>query len=160
MDYQPGDLVFCHSKGFMSRAIRLAERIRFRGGDAYNHVAVLDRYSNENGWTVIQAEARGVTNIRLLTEIAVGGSYVVVPCPADRDAVVHFAEGEVGRKYGFLTIASILITLLLPNFIDVMLPDTWICSAVAGEALRAGGWYHRWPDIYQVSPAALWEAVK
>jgi hypothetical protein len=156
----PGDLVFCHSKGIVSRAIRLAERLRWRGGSEYNHVAILDRYA-DGEWSVIQAEARGVTQGAKLSTVAPGGRYVVVSAlpVADDESALNFARAQVGRRYGFLTIASIVTTVLLPKFVNVMLPDTWICSALAAEALRCGGWVHNWPDVYQVSPAQLAEAL-
>lgn len=167
MTYQPGDLVFCHSKGFISKAIRLAEWFRFRGGDRYNHVAVLYKEVEVDGdaddWLVIQAEARGVTCTRRLNEVAPGGSYEVVPIEGtvkDPDDVVLFAFNEVGSKYGFLTIVSILFTLFTPKFVNIMLPNTWICSALAAESLRAGGWIHHWDDLYQVNPAELYEVVR
>ena len=167
MTYQPGDLVFCHSKGFISRAIRIAEWFRFRGGDHYNHVAVLyDQISGTldtaDNWLVIQAEGRGVTCTRTLDEVAPGGSYEVVPVIglANTQNTVAFAFNEVGSKYGFLTIVSILFTLFTPKFVNIMLPNTWICSALAAESLRAGGWIHHWDDLYQVNPAELYEVVR
>jgi hypothetical protein len=73
---------------------------------------------------------------------------------------VNFMRWQIGRSYGFLTIASILATIVVPfRWFNVMLPNTWVCSAVAGEGLRYAGWYHSWPDIYQVSPAELWEGI-
>lgn len=158
--YQPGDLVFCHGRGFVAGAIRLAERLRFRGGDFYNHVAVLMERDGVD-WRVVQAEGRGVTSSGFLSHLAPGGKYVVVPPPAgiDRAQVLAFAQAQVGERYGFLTIASIVATLLSPKFVNVMLPYTWICSALAAESLRAGGWLHNWGDIYQVSPAQLWDAL-
>jgi hypothetical protein len=159
----PGDLVFCHSKGLVGRAIRLAERLRWRAGDTYNHVAILDHQDGTGAWTVIQAEARGVTQGAPLASVAPGGSYAIVALPAGHPIspalVVEFARDQVGRRYGFLTIASVLATILSPKFVDVMLPNTWICSALAAESLRAGGWLRNWPDIYQVSPAQLWEVL-
>jgi hypothetical protein len=156
----PGDLVFAHSKGLIGRAIRLAERIRWRGGDAYNHVAVLAEQVGDD-WRIIQAEARGVTHTGMLSTVAPGGTYVIVPLAPGIDAakVLAFAQAQVGRRYGFLTVVSIIATILSPRFVDVMLPDTWICSAVAAESLRFGGWLHNWPDLFQVSPAQLWDAL-
>lgn len=159
----PGDLVFCHSVDIVGRFIRLAERIRFRGGSMYNHVATLNEWHTEDGgfWTVIQAEAHGITDYRELDDVAPGGSYTIVPTPAQNVAQqLAFLRAQVGEPYGFLTIASILVNLMLPKFIDVELPGTWICSAVAAEALRAGGWLHNWPDIYEVSPAQLFEILQ
>lgn len=160
---EPGDLVFCHSKGVIGKAIRLGEWLRFRRGSHYNHVAILDQpvSGTTDDWWVIQAEARGVSETGKLSDIAPGGSYTVVPLPKGVDSlqVLDFASAQVGRPYGFVTIASIVVSLLLPKFINIMLPDTWICSAVAAESLRAGGWLHNWADVYQVTPAQLWDAL-
>ena len=157
---QAGDLVFCHSKGIIGRAIRLGEWIRWRGGSAHNHVAVLDT-KQLDGWTVIQAEARGVTAGSKLATIAPGGSYVIVQAPegVDRDKVLAFARGQVGDCYGYVAIASVIVTILTPWFVNVTLPFTWICSAVSAESLRAGGWIHRWGSVESVTPAQLWEAL-
>lgn len=164
---QAGDLVFCHSAGLIGKAIRVAEWLRFRRGSKFNHVAQLYKPTEDGkDWYVIQAEAKGVTKDKRLSTIAPGGAYVVVPSPCNNikgcvttEDQLDFAIAQVGDKYGFLTIASIVVSLLLPRFINVMLPNTWICSAVAAESLRCGGWVHNWPNIYQVSPAQLWEAV-
>lgn len=152
-------MVFAHSKGLVSRAIRLAERVRWHSGAAYNHVAILAEPVGSTDWRVIQAEARGVTDTGLLSTLK--GSYTIVPLPAGVShlRVVDFARDQVGRPYGFLTLVSILATLFTPQFVNVMLPSTWICSAVAAESLRFGGWYHSWPDLYCVSPAQLFEAL-
>jgi hypothetical protein len=176
-DAQVGDLVFCHSEGIVGHGIRLVERFRRdwvpsslapsteAPGDDWNHVAVLMGCNGEAGhpwsWTVGQAEAHGVTVGASLEDIAPGGKYEVVALPTgvDRVRVAAFVKSQVGSRYGFVTIASILITLLTPRFLNVMLPGTWICSAVAGEAMRYGGWLRSWGDIYTVSPAELWMAV-
>jgi hypothetical protein len=81
---------------------------------------------------------------------------VKVPTGCDRAEVLTFLRAQVGAKYGFLTILSILVTELSPKFVNVMLPNTWICSAVVAEGLRFGGWYHASGDIYQISPDELW----
>lgn len=162
---QAGDLVFAHSHGLVSKGIRWAEIVRFRGGDAYNHVATLDQWwpvGNGGYWTVIQAESRGITNFRRLDEVAhKGGTYTIIQPPASVDTAkqLEFLRAQVGDPYGFLTIVSILVNLFIPKFINVELPGTWICSAVASEALRYGGWLCNWPDIYEVAPAQLYEMM-
>jgi hypothetical protein len=162
----PGSLVFCHSKGIIGRAIRIGEWLRYRRGDTYNHVAILDEYVAPSDadpyWTVIQAEAHGVTRGARLDTVAPGGFYCIVqpPAGADPEKVLEFARSQVGRRYGWVTIASVIVTLLVPfRFFDVMWPDTWICSAVGAECLRAGGWFRSWPDVYQVLPSELWEQM-
>lgn len=154
---QPGDIVFFHGYDFVGRMIRLAERIRFKKGSAWNHVAIINGQTDE-GWTLYQAQGSGITDTGLLGD---SGYFILrLPEGIDRDKVLEFCNGEVGKPYGFLTILSILVTLFMPQFVNVMLPNTWICSAYAAEAMRTGGWYHSWPDLYQTSPAALWEALQ
>jgi hypothetical protein len=155
-----GDLVFCHGSGIVSAGIRFAERVHGHAGAQWNHVAILDQPLEHHDWTVIQAEAHGVTRDKRLHHIAPGGVYEVVPSPAPHpETSVAFAKSHVGDGYGFVTIASILATLLTPRFFNVMLPGTWICSALAAESLRAGGWLRSWPDIYTVTPAELYDAL-
>lgn len=165
--FAPGSLVFVHGRGVVAWAIRFCQWLRrdWRGtekaGAHWNHVAILDkRYETDQGdfWTVIQAEGRGVTDTGWLHEL---GSYEIVPVPdgVDADEVRSFGRKQMGVKYGFLTIASILATLFTPKWIEFRRGNTWICSALAGEALRWGGWYHSWPSIYAVSPAQLYIAV-
>lgn len=155
-----GDLVFCHSTGIISRAIRVAEWIRWRKGSTYNHVAILD-VQQLDGWTVIQAEARGVTRGAKLSTIAPGGTYSIVGLPTgcNRAEVLAWARQSVGRRYGWVTIVSILVTIFSPGFFDVMLPFTYICSALAADSLGHGGWMQQWSDIYAVTPAQLWDAL-
>lgn len=161
--FQPGDIGFCHSPGIIGHAIRIGEWLRFRKGSFYNHVFTLDEWHNENGgyWTVIQAEASGVTNTRTIEEASGGGPYAIAHNNGrwNTSKQLEFLRAQVGAKYGFFTIASIVTTLIVPSFINVMLPGTWICSAVAAESIRAGGWLHNWPDVYQVNPAQLYEAL-
>lgn len=154
-----GSLVFCHSAGIIGRVIRLGERLRFRSGDFYNHVAIID-----NDGTVIQAEAHGVTSGASLTSIAPGGSYEVVKVPnADAASIVAFARSQVSKKYGYLSIVSLAIRILTPQWLplpSIRSDRTWICSALGGECSRFGGWLHDWPDIYSVVPSELYAAIK
>jgi len=155
-----GDLVFCHSSGIIGRAIRLGEWIRFRRGSFYNHVAMLYKQTPDGDWLVIQAEAHGVTNTGLLSTIAPGGSYVVCANPASSvPRAGGFMAQQVGAKYGFLTIASLIVTILTPVFFSFRMPNTWICSAVSAESLRVGGWVRNWADVYQVTPSQLWSEL-
>lgn len=140
----------------MGRLIRFGEKVKFHHAE-WNHVAILDRFE-DGEWYVIQAEARGVTNFRKLSEV--GDSYQVVPCPAAAPLVLEFARGEVGRKYGFIQLLCDAIDLVTPLwFVAFRRPNTWVCSSLAGEALRAGGWIHRWKDSYCVTPQELFDAL-
>lgn len=171
---QSGDLIFAHSKGAIGGAIRLIEKLRRdwaktneASGARYNHVAILDTPLPNGDWSVIQAVGKGVIEDTLerpsrLSTVTPGGFYSIVQLPkwTDREDVLAFARAQVGSRYGFVTCASILVTLFTPKFLNVMLPNTWICSAVGAEAVRTGGWVHCWPDLYSVTPAALWLALE
>ena len=168
MELAAGDVIFCHSKGLIGRAIRIAEFFRRdwngqseRAGAKWNHVAILDANVG-GGWTVIQAEARGVTQGAPLSSIAPGGQFAVLPLPQGihPEDVLEFARKQVGSRYGFVTIACIALDILTPRWLSVRAPGSWICSAVGAESVRFGGWYHDWPDVYSVSPAELWLALE
>jgi hypothetical protein len=163
---KPGTIIFCHGTDLIGRVIRFGEWLRWRPGSRFNHVAIVDRVEEDGTVYVIQAEARGVTALRKIDEIAPGGSYELVKLPRGVKAasVLEFARAQVGSKYGFGTIAAIVIDILTPGWFPSLRPankksNSWICSAVAAEALRFGGWYHEWPDIYLVTPAQLFIAM-
>ena len=114
---QAGDLVFAHSKGIIGKAIRFGELLRGGSkGSKWNHVAIIDRPADNGDWYIIQAEAKGVTNDKLLSSIAPGGHYEVVPLPltVQHKDVLEFARGQVGAKYGIITIISCVLDILLP----------------------------------------------
>jgi len=179
--WKPGYLVFCHGVGIVSRAIRLDQRLNRDTDWEVNHVAILDAPIYDIplspvrtiiDWWVIQAEGHGVTGSRpdgsgfhraKLSSVAPGGYYEVVAPPSGINLadVVGFAREEVGAEYGFFSIASLVIDQISPKWFPAFRRrDTWICSALAAEALRAGGWLHDWDDVYQVRPAQLRAAVK
>jgi hypothetical protein len=150
-----GDLVFFDSPGRVSWLIRLAQKLRWKGDK--NHVGWLDHQQADGTWDIGQAEGKGVTISEPL--VPTGMTVVRLPAVCNREAFLYFARSQIGRKYGFLTVASVFVTLLTPKFFDVMLPNTWICSAVVAEAMRFAGWYRTWPDIYQVAPDPLFAAL-
>jgi hypothetical protein len=155
-----GDLAFCHGGGIVDWGIRAAEWLRFRKGSRYNHVAVLNAPLGDGDWSVIEAESPGVIMSTLSSLTAHGEVKIVsVPVVCNRQDVVQFMRFQLGEKYGFLTIASLLVSLILPGSVNFYKPGTWICSAVAAEALRYGGWFHQWDNIYQVSPAQLYQVL-
>lgn len=153
---QPGDLVFYDSPGDVAWVIKQAQKIAWSGDK--NHVAILSHQDSTGQWFIIQAEGCGVTDDKPLV---LGANDVIVSIDgiADRAKVLFFAREQVGKHYGFLTDVSIFVTELTPKGVNVMRPNTWICSALAAEALRFGGWYHDWPDERQVAPDPLYLAL-
>ena len=165
-DITPGSVGFCHSKGLVGRAIRLGERLRFRRGDFWNHVFIVsDEHDAQGRQLVIQAVGRGVTGDSPLITVAPGGKFEIATLPeeVDLDFILEFAKGEIGAEYSWLAILMNAVRCLLPTWVPLprlRTVSSWICSALGAEALRFGGWLHRWPDIYDVNPAELWSALK
>ena len=161
---QVGSLVFFHnSRDTVNRAIRIAERLRAHGRPWADHVAVVTGKRNGQ-WLIIQAKSRGVQETTLDAEADLNGeNWVSVAPPANLHpaSIVAFARSQVGQHYGFLVLFSILFNIFTPRFIRVNFRRnaTWICSALAAESWRAGGWIREWGDIYQTTPSQLQDAI-
>lgn len=158
---QAGDLVFAHSRGVIGKAIRFGEFIRGGSkGSKWNHVAILDRQDENGNWYIIQAEAKGVTNDKLLSSIAPGGHYEIVPCPVNPAYLLAFARPQVGAKYGIITIVSCISDIILPDAICLRRANTWICSGLVAAALMYAGWPETIgiaaQDIYTITPKELY----
>jgi len=154
----PGDIVFAHSNGLAGRLIRLGEFLRWRKGSHWNHACVISRIDSQGEAYVIQADLKGVNEAPLSSV----GQYVIIELPrgVNRNKVLGFTKAQLDSKYGLLSILSIVFDILSPNWFPSMrMPNTWICSAVTGEALRYGGWLQNWDDLYCVTPAQLFEAL-
>ena len=154
----PGDIVFAHSNGIMGRAIRFGEFLRWRKGSHWNHAFVISRVDKDGVAYVIQADIKGVNEARLDSV----GDYIILEPPSrvNRNKVFAFTKAQVGSKYGILSILSIVTDIISPNWFPAMRrKNTWICSAVTGEALRYGGWLNNWADIYTITPAQLFDAL-
>jgi hypothetical protein len=159
---QVGDLVFAHSNGLMGRLIRVGERLRWGEHASYwNHAAIVNRIDNNGVAFVIQADIRGVNEAPLSSV----GEYRLrkIPDGVSQDAVLEFLRGQVGSKYGVLSILCIALDLITWNAApDLRRSGTWICSALVAESLRAGGWFSpasNYGDIYTVTPAQLWTSL-
>ena len=160
---ESGDLVFCTSKGLIGASIRWAQRREFSETySKFNHVAILKR-GVDGEWYVTQAEAAGVTDDKKLESVAPGGNYVVVPLPnsVDRNKFLEFAQSQVGSSYGFSTILSCALDMLLPDRICLRKSGTWICSGLVAGSLMYGGFVgaQAWPDLYTVIPSDIASAV-
>ena len=161
---ETGFIGFAHTKGWMGRLIRLGEALRFRRGSQYNHMFIVDKQDAEGFWLIIQATLRGVTDNARLVDVAPGGTFItmVPPFGVDRDKVLAFARKQVGLRYGYGTILAIAIDIVTWNWFPALRgarKQSWICSALACEALRFGGWLHEFIDIYTITPAQAYAAL-
>ena len=153
----PGDFGLTHGHGFIPCAIRWGQAREFRGERRpfahWNHAfAVVDADG-----TIVEATGRGVESNNL-SKYA-GSEYhlaYVEASPEDRAHMAEFALSCVGRKYGYLTIASIAVEIVTGMHVAFEDPTQLICSALVAEMLERAGW--TWPfDTSFVFPAHLAE---
>ena len=160
-EWKSGDIGFARSTGAIAKAIRFGERLRGTRNDSkWNHAFILNEFVNGE-WTIFQAEAKGITADKTLSSVAPGGTYEIIPLPyeADRNEVLAFARSQVGAKYGFFTILSCIVDILLPDTICLRRANTWICSGFVAACLMFGGWTRAFKiakiDLYTIMPSEL-----
>ena len=149
MQYR-GGVGFACTTGVYGRAIRLAERLRhpIKGASEWNHV-----FCCMGDGTVIQARAGGVSLDPIET---IKGTLKIVPCPGDPEKFIEFHRNRLGKKYGWLTIASQVVDILSPEwFPSFRRADTFDCSGLAGAALWYAGMDYPFPDVYLQRPSDI-----
>ena len=158
-DHRPGDVVFMQTKGIIGKAIRIAQRRLLEHRYAHwNHVGILHEKQANGDWTVIQAQPKGITDHGLLSEMA-GEKYEIIALPSyvSPDDVLAFAKAQVGKEYGFASVLSAALDMVLPRQVCLRRADTWICSGLVMAAL----WYAGLPaslhidDLYSITPAEV-----
>ena len=162
---KPGEIVFARTTGVLGRLIRLGERLRLKRGSEWNHAGIVSDEVDEQGRPLlIQATIKGVTGDKPVATVAPGGKYTVLSLPDGVDPlqVVAFAKSQIGQRYGLLTILAIASDIVTWNWVPAFegsRKPSWICSALAGEALRCGGWIHTWVNSATVTPQQLFDAL-
>ena len=157
---KPGSIGVAHTPGAMGRLIRFGEAIRLHRGSHWNHAFIVSDQVGETGSPyIIQAQIKGVTDSMTLEELP--GEYHIFSLPkgGNRARVLRFAKAQVGISYGLFTIVSIAIDILTWNWSPSFRAgrkQSWICSALAFESLRFGGYLRNVVDIYEVTPAELY----
>lgn len=149
-DYEPGDFILTHGNTWVSRLIRVGQRLRFWGADRkyawWNHTAMIVSPDGK----LIEALGAGV----LLTHISryKHTQYHLVHLgdtadPHDREQVVEFAQWCRGQKYGYLTIVSIALSLLTGGKFTFGFDGQSICSGLVARALeRTDAIFNRSPS--------------
>lgn len=142
----PGDILLCHRRGFVSACIRLGEALRLKGGDHWSHVAVCVSETE-----IVEALTKGVVKnpISVYQDI----EYIVVHTGLtgdDAKQAVAFAESCIGQKYGWMIYPGIAMRFLTPGKgMWFGMNGTEICSGLAGQALVRG-----WAN-FPINPASL-----
>jgi uncharacterized protein YycO len=135
---RPGDLLIVKTTGIAARVIQWGTHSR------YNHAAIY--VGTVNGVeTLIEANPSGI-EAKSLSEYA-SRQYLVSDYPlsdAQRKRIVAFAYAQIGKRYGWLDIAALVLLSLGIRWrwvINTAMDQTrFVCSQLACEAAWHGGW--------------------
>jgi hypothetical protein len=155
--WAPGDFLLTRGHGPVSRMIRFGERLRIHGEDRryawFNHAALVVSVDGD----LVEALGSGV--VRSHASKYRERDYVVVRThanPHDVRQVLAFAEWVVQRraKYGFVTLASLALTMLTGSKLAFFVDGRYICSGFVARAMeRTGTLFDR--DPVHITPADL-----
>ena len=150
---------WARTDGTMGWLIRAGEKLRWKNGK-YNHCfTVITEGATYEEIIIVQATMKGVLKSTLASLIATSeiiSFYDITKLGGDPEKAAFFAEKQVGKKYGLLSDICIGVDIISPYwFFECRREGTWICSALAHEAMRYAGIYFDTPDIYMVSPTGL-----
>ena len=138
--YAPGDFILTHNGGFQARLIRFGQSLRFWGADRkytrWSHTAIIVSADGE----IIEALGNGVVLNRLEkyrpTEYHLVKIDDIVAAPADRAQVAAFARWCLDQPYDWLTIVSIILSLLTGCKFNFGFDGQCICSGLIARALE------------------------
>ena len=158
-DVKRGMTGFADTDGSMGALIRFGEHLRFKVGK-YNHCfTVVTEGPTYDTIMVVQATMKGIILSPLSSLIDsshIISMYSIEPLGGDPEKAAWFAEKQIGKDYGLLSDVCIAVDIITPYwFFECRREGTWICSALAHEAMRFAGVYFDAPDIYMVSPTGL-----
>ena len=140
--WTPGDFILTHRHNPIAQLISVGEKRRFRGTEVvYAHWTHCALIVGTDG-TLVEAESEGVMRspiarykadeyhlVRLGSEFA----------PEARQRSVAYAEAQVGKAFGYLTLLGAALFLLTGAPFRLMRQDHQICSGLVVRALQAGG---------------------
>jgi hypothetical protein len=162
VEYASGDFILTHGDAWTSKMIRFGQRLRIRGADRkytyWNHAALI---VSERG-DLVEALGAGVLRTNLSKYKPVEYHLVhTTASTADRVEVVAFGEWAAGdadgndrQRYGWVTIASIALTLLTGGKFNFAIEGQMICSGlVARSQERTDAIFNRTPS--HIMPADL-----
>ena len=153
--YQPGDFGLTHGSSFVSRGIQVAQRLRFRGVQReyahWNHAFLVTSADGD----IVEAGGKGIEGGHVSDYDAKEVHLVHVDASdEDRKFMVQFADYCMGRRYGYLTIISLVFQLITGARIGIVNAKSMICSGFVAEALEMAG--YDWPvDPAFIMPADL-----
>jgi uncharacterized protein YycO len=129
---QAGDFMLVHGTDFIDRLISLGTRSK------WTHAALV---IDEQG-TIVEATSGGVHYANISKYAGYDHLLVRVPLSDEDRTEVHdfaVAMAEQHEKYGFLTIAAIVLKLITRLRLVLKVDGTFICSEFVARALGQGG---------------------
>ncbi len=150
MEYTPGDFILIHGTGFFDRVIQFGQSLRFKGEvTKYNHAALITSPDGK----LIEALGHGVKETHISkypTHTLVG----ITATPEDRAEAVAFATSCLSDGYGWTTIVSTALCLLLGLKFSFGFEGQDICSGLVARSLeRTNSIFPRDPS--HMTPADL-----
>ena len=136
-DFEPGDFILTHRKRFISRMIRVAQKIRGRERrySYWSHAAIII----DRDGSLVEAETKGVV-ISPLSKYQPAEYHLVhlgdSADERDRQQVAAFARTLVGQPFGFLDMASVTLSLLTGAKVNISYESHLMCSALVARALE------------------------
>jgi len=138
-DFEPGDFILTHGKSFISWAIRWGQKLRYHGNDKkytwWNHAAMIVTKEGE----LVEALGVGVRRSHISKYAKTDYHLIKLGSAAkdiDRDQVVGFANWCLDERYGFVTIISIVMSLVIGGKFNFGFDGQQICSGLVARALE------------------------
>jgi uncharacterized protein YycO len=137
--YKHGDFILTHGNTFYSYMIRFGQALRFWGKDRkytwWNHAAMIVSPQGD----LVEALGTGVmqTNLSKYKQTDYHVIHLgILADDHDRLQVVNYAKWCLGEKYGYLTIASIAVSLIMGGKFKFFYDGQQICSGLVARALE------------------------
>lgn len=159
-DPTPGDFALTHGKAWTSWLIRFGQGLRYRGPDRkYTHWSHTALFVDRAG-DMVEALGNGVAQTHISRYLPTEYTVVRIDAsPADREQVVAFARDCLNRPYGYLTLASIALSLLTGGKLIFGIAGSKICSGLVARALERTGTIYAFEPL-QAMPADLAKAYR
>lgn len=136
-DPLPGDAIFTHGNTWQSKLIQIGQSLRVDKQYCYwNHMAII---TDDQG-SLVEALNSGVCKTNLSNYQP--KEYCVLrlqdATDFDRAQMVRWAEKQVGKRYGWITILSLGLSLLTGLKFNFGIDGQMICSGLVAQALFKG----------------------
>lgn len=154
-----GDFLLTHARAWTSSLIRLGESWRYWGKrKTFAHWSHAALFVNVDG-DIVEALGNGVQkrNVSVYRDTEYHVIHLIEASTDDREHAVAFADHCLDNHYGFLTIASLVITLATGSKFCFGVDGQMICSGLVARALERTGAIFEY-DSWHMMPADLAEA--